>query len=191
MSTNFAINENTPHLGGNIIEGDPATFCPSAWKYILEKYEIKSVLDVGAGRGYAAKWFSENNIETTAIEGLSENVANSVYPLIEHDITVGSFIKSVDLVNCIEVVEHIEEKFIDNLLTTLCCGKYLFMTHAIPGQEGYHHVNCQPQEYWISHLKNRNFKFLEEETHHIRRIAKNDKAKHISRHGLFFINENK
>lgn len=188
MTYTFAIDEKNPHLGGNYIEGDPATFCPTAWKYIIEKYNIKTSLDVGSGRGYAAKWFFESGIDVVAIEGLTENVKNAIHPTIEHDLTKESFLRKVDLVNCIEVVEHIEEKFLDNLLDTLTTGNFLLMTHAVPGQEGYHHVNCQPSEYWIEHLKSRKFEFLHDETHYIRRLAKSDKAKHISRNGLFFKN---
>jgi SAM-dependent methyltransferase len=188
----YATNKDKPHLGGNIIEGDPATFCPTVWKYIIDTYGVKSVLDVGSGIGYAAKWFSNQNVNAFALEGLHENVLNAIHPTIEHDITLDKFVKEVDLVNCIEVVEHIDEQFLDNLLSTLCSGKYILISHAVPGQEsGWHHVNCQPAEYWIEHFKKRNVMYLEDETHKIRKLAKADKAKHISRHGLFFKNDNR
>jgi hypothetical protein len=182
----YVVNERAPHLGGNFSDGDPATWCPSAWKYIIDKFGIKSVLDVGGGRGWAAKWFTEQGLETTSIEGLEDNVVNAVYPSILHDLTTGPFNKSVDFVNCIEVVEHIEEKFLDNLLTTLCQGKYLLMTHAVPGQKGWHHVNCQPSDYWINHLKNRNYFLLEEDTRTIQSLARQDGGKHIFRNGMLF-----
>jgi hypothetical protein len=191
LNSNYAIDPTKKHLGGNYIGGDPATFCPTVWDYIIKKYSIQSVLDVGSGRGYAAKWFSDQGLQVTAIEGLHDNVVNALHPTIEHDLTIEPFIKNTNLINCIEVVEHIEEQYLDNLLGTLCAGDYLFITHAIPGQDGWHHVNCQPQEYWINHLQSRNFKFCEEETMILRKLAKQDKAKHISRHGLFFKNENK
>jgi hypothetical protein len=31
------------------------------------------------------------------------------------------------------------------------------MTHALQGQEGYHHVNCQPASYWIALMGQRGF----------------------------------
>jgi hypothetical protein len=58
----------------------------------------------------------------------------------------------VDLVLCVEVVEHIEERFLSSLLQTLQNGRVIAMTHAIPGQIGHHHVNCQPSSYWIEKL---------------------------------------
>lgn len=188
MSYTYAINEGKKHLGGNFIEGDPATFCPTAWKSIIEKYKIKSILDVGSGRGYAAKLFNELGLDVTAIDGLEDNVKNAIYPTIIHDLTLGAFEKSVDLVNCIEVVEHIEEKYLNNLLDTLCSGKFLFMTHATPGQPGWHHVNCQPAEYWINHLLARNFQLLQEDSKELRWLARQDKAKHIAKTGMLFKN---
>ena len=38
----YAIDENKPHLGGNFPNGDPATWCPSAWKFLIDKYQIKT-----------------------------------------------------------------------------------------------------------------------------------------------------
>jgi len=42
-------------------------------------------------------------------------------------------------------------RFVGNVILTLTgnCGRYLAMTYAPLGSGGYHHVNCQPEEYWI------------------------------------------
>lgn len=182
----YVTNEEKPHLGGNFADGDPACFCPSAWTYILDKYNIKSVMDVGSGCGHAAKFFEDKGMQVTAIEGLKENVDMAIFPTILHDLTEGPYHKIVDLVNCIEVVEHIEEKFVDNLMETLCQGSYCFITHAVPGQKGWHHVNCQPSEYWIDHFQERGFELLEEESLEIRKLAAQDGSKHVARNGMLF-----
>jgi len=185
----YVIDDNKQHLGGNFADGDPATFSANAWDYIIKKFSIKSVLDVGSGRGYAAQWFLNQGIEVTAIEGLHSNVINSIVPTIEHDLTLSPFIQKVDFVNCIEVVEHIEEKYLENLMNTLCCGKYVLITHAVPGQKGWHHVNCQPSEYWISHFERKKFKLLENDSFQIRELAFKDGGLHIARNGMIFKNE--
>lgn len=182
-----AIDLNKPHLGGNFIEVNPTTFCPGAWQYVIKKYNIKSVMDVGSGRGHAAKWFADQGLKTVAIDGLEDNVKNCVYPTELVDLTERSFTANVQLVNCIEVVEHIEEEFLDNLLTTLCCGQYLFMTHGLPGQPGWHHVNCQPTEYWLEHLGKRGFKLNSQDSAEIQRLARLSKANHIKDTGMLFI----
>jgi hypothetical protein len=45
--------ESEPHLGGNVKEGDPYTFCPQVWSYVIERFGIDSVLDLGSGVGNA------------------------------------------------------------------------------------------------------------------------------------------
>jgi len=184
-----ALDPTKPHLGGNFIEVNPSTFCPAVWSYIIKKYKIKSVMDVGSGRGHAAQWFSQQGLETIAVDGLEDNSANAVYPTNLCDLTESAFKpnKNIDLVNCIEVVEHIEEKYINNLLDTICSGKYLFMTHGLPGQEGHHHVNCQPTEYWINHLSKRGYTELSVDSEELRRIASSTKAHHLKDTGMLFV----
>ena len=193
--TKVVLDNQYPHLGGNNVELNRHTFCPESWNYVIEKYKIKSVMDVGSGYGHASKWFSEQGMESIAIEGLQKNVDNAIFPTVKVDLTEQSYIASVDMVNCIEVVEHVEEKFISNLLDTLCCGKYIFMTHGTPGQRGHHHVNCQWQDYWIEHIENRGFEYSEEDSLNIRKLStgtkfNNENGKHINESGLFFIKRN-
>lgn len=182
-----ALDPNKPHLGGNYIERNHATFCPSAWTYVIKKYNIKSVLDVGSGRGHAAKWFADQGLKSLAIEGLEDNVKNAVHPTIQIDLTERTYTADIEMVNCIEVVEHIEEKYLDNLLTVLCCGKFIFMTHGKPKQRGHHHVNNQPTEYWINHLKKRGFEFSVEDSVNIKKLATKEDAKHIIDTGMLLI----
>ena len=44
---------NEGHVGGFIIEKDPATYTPYLWEYLCKKFNIKTVLDVGCGMGHA------------------------------------------------------------------------------------------------------------------------------------------
>lgn len=177
-------DDDNPHLGGNFKEINIATYSPPAYEYLITNFEINSMLDVGSGIGHAAKWFSNKGVDVTAIEGLEDNVNEAVVPTILIDLTERSFTKDVDLVYCVEVVEHIEEKYLENLLDTLCCGKYLFMTNALPGQTGWHHVNCQPTEYWINHLEKRGYKILEEESKILKELSRD--SKHITETGTLF-----
>jgi len=68
---------NTPYLGGNIKEGDPYTFCPRVWTYVIERFCIRSVLDLGSGIGNAADWFFKKGLRTVAVDGLQSNIAES------------------------------------------------------------------------------------------------------------------
>lgn len=182
-----ALDPSKPHLGGNYIERNEHTFCPQAWSYVINKYSIKSVLDIGSGRGHAAKWFHEQGLKSLAIEGMEENCRLAVHPTTCVDLTEGTFSAEVDMVNCIEVVEHVEEKYLNNLLNALCCGKFIFMTHGKPKQRGHHHVNNQPTSYWVTHLSNNGFKLLDEDSKEIKRLAQLDGATHIIDTGMLFV----
>lgn len=183
--------DDLKHLGGNIAEGDPRTYAPSVWEYIIKRFAIQSVLDIGSGLGFAANYFHCAGIKTLAVEGLPLNVIHSVYPSLHQDITKSPILCKVDFVHCQEVVEHIEEEFLDNLLSSLSCGKFLLMIHAVPGQGGYHHVNEQPSEYWINHLRRYSCELLEEDTIRVSRLAINDGAIYIAQNGLIFANRSK
>lgn len=179
------------HLGGNIAEGDPFTFAPTVWDYLLKRFAVQSVLDLGAGSGYAADYFHKAGAKVLAVEGLRQNCARSVFPSIHFDLTQGSVYCQVDLVHCHEVVEHIEERYLDNLLTSLACGKFIVMTNALPGQGGHHHVNEQPTEYWIEHLRRYGCEVLVEDTQRVRRLAAADGALYLARSGLVLANRNR
>jgi SAM-dependent methyltransferase len=175
-----------PHLGGNIKEGDPFTFCPRVWTYLIERFCIHSVLDLGSGVGHAAEFFFRKGMRAIAVDGLMENLTASLYPTLCHDLTKGPVITNVDLVHCQEVVEHIEEKYLDNLLRSLSCGRVIFMTHALPEQKGFHHVNLQPMEYWINALCGCGYNFMAEDTNRIREIAQQEGAVYAYNSGLVF-----
>jgi hypothetical protein len=174
------------HLGGNVKEGDPYSFCPRVWNYIIERFCISSMMDLGSGIGNAAHFFFTKNIKTVAIDGLAQNMSNASYPTICHDLTRGPVITKVDLVHCQEVVEHIEERYLDNLLTSLTCGRVILLSHALPGADSHHHVNNQPMEYWVKHISGRGYNLLMEDTNRIREMAAQDRAIYIQNTGLLF-----
>lgn len=142
------------HLGGNIEGGDKDTFYPSLWDWMVKTLGVKTVLDVGCGQGHALKEFVRFGCQVCGIDGLRSNVDDcnaSGCKAFVHDLTQGPWTcdPRVDLVWCCELVEHIEDKHMEKLLATLSNGRFVAMTHALPGQIGHHHVNCRPSSYWI------------------------------------------
>lgn len=181
-------NQNTPHLGGNVIEGDPFTYSPSVWDYLIRRFSIDSVLDLGSGMGYSSSYFHKAGLKVLAVDGMLENCMNAIYPTVQVDLTKSKVSARVGLVHCQEVVEHIEEKYLDNLLSSLTCGRFIVMTNALPGQGGYHHVNEQPTEYWIENLRKYNCEVLVEDSNRIRQLARIDNAKYLAATGLVLVN---
>lgn len=184
---NVVTDDLHPDLGGNLYGGDDACFIRNLWDYLIDRYAIRSVLDIGCGEGYSVSYFHRRGLFAHGIDGLPQNVERAVCPIALHDLTVRPYLMPVDLVNCIEVVEHIEEKFLENLLETLANGRIICMTHAIPGQDGYHYVNCQPAEYWIAHLERHGY-LLAEENDVFRKIAAAENGfKYFAEAGLVFV----
>lgn len=183
-----ATDPSNAHVGGNIIEGDPFTFAPSVWTYLVRRFSVESVLDLGCGRAYSSAYFNQLGCRVLAVDGMLENVTSAVYPAIYLDLTKSKVVTKVDLVHCQEVVEHIEETYLDNLLSSLCCGKFIVMTNALPGQGGYHHVNEQETEYWVAQLKRYNCSVLLEDTKRIRQLAGQDGATYLAKTGLVLAN---
>jgi 2-polyprenyl-3-methyl-5-hydroxy-6-metoxy-1,4-benzoquinol methylase len=146
------------------------------------------VLDLGSGTGIASRWFANQGRAVIAVEGLEDNVQRSLYPAIKQDITEGPVVAPTDLCHCHEVVEHIAEEHLDNLLASLMNGRIILMTAAGPDQPGHHHVNLQPTTYWINHLTQRGCQYLEDDTQRIRKLASQEQAWHMARSGMLFFN---
>lgn len=138
------------HLGGHY--GYTNMDRPSL-EYLIEHFNIKSMLDVGCGTGGMVEYARSLGVEALGVDG-DPNVANEY--IVTHDFTQGPYIpdKEYDLIWSVEFVEHVEPEFIPNFLETFKHGKILMMTFAPPNQGGKHHVNLQPTEYWEDLLKN-------------------------------------
>lgn len=184
-------NENRPHLGGNMAEGDPFSFSPGVWDYVLARFAIRSVLDLGSGLGHSSEYFYRKGMRVVAAEGMKENIENAIYPTVALDLTKDFIHCPVDFVHCQEVVEHIEEQFLVNILKSLTNGKVILLTNALPGQGGYHHVNEQPTDYWIRHLEKYHCHVLEEDTRRIRSIAATEGARYLAATGTLYTNRNR
>ena len=179
----YVTDQERSDLGGNMRHGDAYTWSPNLWKYLVERFAIRSVLDVGCGEGHAVLFFHRLGLFSHGIDGL---IQQSVVPICKHDLLVSPYIMPVDLVWSCEVAEHIDPDKVDNFLDTLSNGRIVAMTHATPGQLGHNHVNCQPAEYWIEHMNRRGYE-LSSDTHIFRNIKEECPWTHFSRSGLVFL----
>ena len=71
---NNVIDSDRPDLGGNIRHGDIHTWSPVLWRYLVERFGVGSVLDVGCGEGHAVKFFHRLGLFAHGIDGLLLNV---------------------------------------------------------------------------------------------------------------------
>lgn len=186
MDYDFVIEPDRPHVGGNIWQGDPCTFAPAVWRYMVERFAVRTVLDVGSGRGHAADWFHRAGCRVVAMDASPVNVANALFPTVLHDLTLGALCCPADLVHCQEVAEHVPPESVGNFLDTLGNGDVVLMSHAEPGQGGYHHVNCQSADYWVEAMARRGYRHLTLDSERVRLMAAGEGAIHLARSGLVF-----
>ena len=175
-----------PDLGGNIRHGDICTHSPVLWRYLVERFAVASVLDVGCGEGHAVSFFRRLGCYSHGIDGLRLNVNRAVTPIALHDLTTASYVMPVDMVWSCEVAEHLPDETIGYYIDTLANGRVVAMTHAQPGQTGHNHVNCQKQEYWIEKMAEKGYA-LDGQNEEYRKIAASDLIfNYFSATGLIF-----
>ena len=50
------------HLGGCVKGGDSDTWDTNIWDILIEKYGVRSIIDVGCGEGWSIKYFKEKGL---------------------------------------------------------------------------------------------------------------------------------
>ena len=157
------------HLGGAYPCGDGNTFMPDVWGYLLVRYQVASMLDLGCGYGHTMEWFAKLLVKVQGVEGDAAALTTHLTPgsVIAHDYTTGPAPLSdarFDLGWAAEFIEHVEERFIPHYMTDLQRCRVVCVTHAEPGQAGHHHVTLQPDDWWVSKFAEYNLTFNATET---------------------------
>lgn len=184
----FCVVDNDERdLGGNLHHGDTHAITPKLWQFLLDRFAPRAILDIGAGEAHVLNFFHRNGVISHGFDGLAFNVQNAKFPIAQHDLKDGPYRFPCDLVHCIELVEHIEEKYLDNLLATFQNAPVVVMTHGLPGQLGHHHVNLQSKEYWIEKLEGCGYK-LSIDNEKFRAIAASENPdSYFAKSGLVFL----
>lgn len=170
-----------------------------------ELLQPHTVIDVGCGRGWWMEhWVREQpEVDIIGLDGCADLIkANgqcdeSVRELINScDLRKPGWdalwweIGPWDLVLCVEVAEHLDERYAKGLVRGLCSlGRTIFFSSARPGQKGVHHVHCRPKRYWIELFADHHFQLRidlwrawhEKLAHRGKRYGRN-----IRRNAMFF-----
>ncbi|HEY9705094.1 MAG TPA: methyltransferase domain-containing protein [Allocoleopsis sp.] len=121
---------------------------------LFRDFKPQSVLDVGCGLGTWLSVCQELGVqEIQGIEGtwLDTNLLKvpKSYVLnleLEQPFQLG---RKFDLVICLEVAEHLDQKAAENFIQSLTThSDIILFSAAIPYQGGHHHVNEQWVDYW-------------------------------------------
>jgi SAM-dependent methyltransferase len=114
---------------------------------------INSVVDFGCGHG---AWLSVWRKAGAAVMGVDGPYVDQRHLMIDADefrtadlsqpIDLG---RRFDLVQSLEVAEHLPGSRVSDFIRTLTAhGPLVMFSAAVPGQGGEHHINEQPLEYW-------------------------------------------
>ncbi len=177
-------NELPDHLGGQ----NGRSWTDDGSLNIMWDLGCRKMLDVGCGLGGQVKLAESLGWESYGVDG-DWTVLPKQSNFLLNDYTKGSptLNYEVDLIWCVEFLEHVEEKYMDNYMSTFqdSKAKYLIVTHAVPGQAGHHHVNCQEEDYWLDAFKKYGFEYDETLTKQIRQKSTMKKP-FVARTGLVF-----
>lgn len=184
-----------PHLGGftNI---DVMGLSNNSFNYMLGVVGIKSLVDVGCGKGISTKYFMDRGVKVLCVEGSHDAVTQSLLPadkIVEHDFTRGPWWpeETYDAVWSVEFLEHVGRQYMQNYLPIFHKSALIFVTSS--GVGGWHHVEVHEPSWWRTRMQMHGFVFSKELTMDIRDYANAGKtnsrdAQHITLSMQVFIN---
>jgi len=172
----FCVSKEEIEKGGNHM------WCKPLGAAFIEIMQQKTVLVLGAGQGhYENYWVSDFPVEKRPLHtyscdggyGINNATEDFAHPVQYCDLTKPLHFGMYDWVLCLEVGEHIPEKFekkvIYNIIRSAKEG--VILSWASGGQTGYHHVNNRNNDYIISAMEDYFFTYDEEESKRLRGLA--------------------
>jgi hypothetical protein len=175
------MNPLPKHLGGhaNVTHIDKASVI-----YLKNKYSLWSAYDVGCGPGGMVEAMLEMGMECTGIDG--DYTLQRKVPVIIHDFSVAPLQPEPrDFCWCVEFLEHVEEKYMDNYFPVFSACHVILAT-ASQNPKAHHHVNVKPCSYWINAFTERGFTYSEEDTVYIRKNS-SMKRDFVRETGMVFV----
>jgi hypothetical protein len=171
------------HLGGHF---NFTAMCLPTLDFIKDKFNIKSMIDVGCGLAGMTEYANLMGIYAVGIDG-DTTLGEKPY-VIFHDYNEGKLQldETFDLAYSTEFVEHVGKQYIDNFMATFQKAQYVFLSAAPPGQGGHHHVNENTKEYWIEIFLQYGFEHLSEASDEIA-LTFDDKL--VCKNSMFFKNK--
>jgi len=139
----------------------------------LDLEDAATVHDLGAGAGFYSAFLHQRELHVYASDAIPNNDASLFYiNRVDLKKPIDWDVENVvtDATLCLEVGEHIKPEFesivLDNIANS--ASKKIIMSWAIPGQGGFGHVNCRPNDYIIEQMVNRGWKHNPEQSEFLR-----------------------
>ena len=149
------------HLGG-FTEQDNNTISHNAWNFLMSELAVKSMIDVGCGRGFSSKYFLDRGVDVVCVEGSHDAIDRSFLPrsrIVQHDFTLGGWWpdQTYDLAWSTEFLEHVGRQYMDHYLPIFMKSALVMVTTS--GWGGWHHVEVHAPWWWIARFEARGFVF--------------------------------
>lgn len=175
------VEYSKPYLGGHryMTHTDDGVLT-----FLSNKFNIKSVIDIGCGPGGMKTFCSDKGISWTGVDG-DKCVEEYITYLVDFKNETLITSDTYDLAWSVEFLEHVYEEYQTNYMKCFEKAKYVFCTAAPPGKPGHHHVNCRTIEYWIDVFEKYGFKY----DHEITMLCKEHSTmerEFVQECGLFF-----
>ena len=126
---------------------------------MLKDLGVKTMYDVGCGPGGMISAAQKIGLDCVGIDGDHTLKYPSNVTVKIHDLTTGQIdVEERDACWSCEFLEHVEEKYLDNIFSVFCKTKTVICTASqTPG--GHHHVNLKDRNYWIEEFNKRDFEY--------------------------------
>ena len=139
-------SKDASHMGGFSQQSDPMSFSNNTFNFMLGGLAVKSIVDVGCGKGFTTKYFHEQGAKVLCIEGSHHAISQSVLPsskIMEHDFTLGPWWPedTYDAAWSVEFVEHVGRQHMENYFPIFHKSALIFIEGS--GFGGAHHVEVK------------------------------------------------
>jgi len=130
---------------------------------VLEHLSISSVADFGCGQGaWLAVWKRKGISTVLGVDG--DYVNRDALRITREEFAAADLTAPIDLerrfdlVQCLEVAEHLPAAAADSLVNSLTAhAPMVLFSAAPPGQGGENHINEQPYAYWRDRFTRKGF----------------------------------
>lgn len=153
---------------------------PATWRNMIEKLNVKSVLDVGCGRGISTSRFLDHGVEVLGVDGSHDAKVQSILDdpdtqMVEHDFSRGPWWpgKTYDAVWSVEFLEHVGVNFHFNYIQAFRKAAIIFCSSSRWG--GWHHVEVHQDDWWILKYQSYGFIYSQQLTDKVRSWASEEK----------------
>jgi len=153
-------------------------------KILFKYFHPRTVVDLGCGVGIYLKIFKDLNVKNIVGYDRSK-AAQNLFCCDNKCFVLADLRKPIchptinyyDLCLCMEVAEHIEEKYVHIFLDNVTFfSKTIVFTAADVQQPGLGHVNLKPKSYWLNLFKDECFIFDKKLTLKIRKEMEQQKV---------------